>query len=94
MRVPARAYVDEQSLEESLRDHSFGQLVNLTTLSGIPKYSIAMPDVHEGYGSPVSGVTAVDAKAGVIAPGVVGYDIDCGVRMFRSSLRAKDDDNL
>ncbi|MFY9462257.1 MAG: RtcB family protein [Candidatus Sungiibacteriota bacterium] len=86
MRVPARAYVDEKQLEESLRDRSFEQLVNLTTLPGIQKYSIAMPDVHEGYGSPIGGVAAMDADTGVISPGMVGYDINCGVRMLRSSL--------
>lgn len=86
MRVPARAYVDRRQLEESLRDRSFEQLVNLTALPGIQKYSIAMPDVHEGYGSPVGGVAAMDAESGVISPGMVGYDINCGVRLLRSEL--------
>ncbi len=90
MRVPARAWVDEKQLEASLQDRSFEQLVNLTTLPGIQKYSIAMPDVHEGYGSPVGGVAAMDAETGVISPGMVGYDINCGVRLLRSSLNRGD----
>lgn len=92
MKVPARVYVNEKQLEESLKDRSFEQLVNLTTLPGIQKYAIAMPDVHEGYGSPVGGVVALGTETGVISPGIVGYDINCGVRLLRSKLRRADID--
>ena len=84
MRVPARVYASEAMLESILRDRSLEQLVNVATLPGIRKYAIAMPDVHEGYGFPIGGVAAIDAKDGVISPGGIGYDINCGVRLLRS----------
>jgi tRNA-splicing ligase RtcB len=84
MRVPARVYTDERMLESILRDRSLEQLVNVATLPGLKKYVIAMPDVHEGYGFPIGGVAAVDAKEGVISPGGIGYDINCGVRVLRA----------
>lgn len=87
LRVPARVYATREMLEEASRDSSFDQLVNLATLPGVQRYSLAMPDVHEGYGSPVGGVaaTAVD-EGGIISPGMIGYDINCGVRLLRSNL--------
>ncbi len=86
MLVPARVYATEEILEASLQDRSLQQLVNLTTLPGIERYAIAMPDIHEGYGSPIGGVVATDANKGVISPGVGGYDINCGMRLFASSV--------
>ncbi len=84
MRVPGRVYTDERMLEQIVTDRSLEQLVNVTTLPGIQKYAIAMPDVHEGYGFPIGGVAAVDADEGVISPGGIGYDINCGVRLLRT----------
>jgi tRNA-splicing ligase RtcB len=86
MRVPARVYADDKMLEDIFRDRSLEQLVNLTTLPGIQKYSLAMPDCHEGYGSPIGGVAAIDAESGVISPGVCGYDINCGMKLLRSEV--------
>ncbi|MFQ6049726.1 MAG: RtcB family protein, partial [Candidatus Paceibacterales bacterium] len=70
MRVPARIYVSEKMLEDVFRDRSIGQLVNIATLPGIVKYSLAMPDMHEGYASPIGGVAAIRISDGVISPGV------------------------
>src|SRR5215212_3010658 len=84
MRVPARVYTSEKMLDAILGDRSLEQLVNVATLPGIQRYAIAMPDVHEGYGFPIGGVAAVDPKEGVISPGGIGYDINCGVRLLRS----------
>ncbi len=87
MQVPARVYADEKLLKDIFRDESLTQLVNLTTLRGIQKYSIVMPDAHEGYGSPIGGVFATDPNEdGIISPGATGYDISCGVRLLTSSL--------
>ena len=85
MRVPARVYTSEAMLDSILRDRSLDQLVNVAALPGIRKYAIAMPDVHEGYGFPIGGVAAIDARDGVISPGGIGYDINCGVRLLRST---------
>ena len=85
MRVPARVYASETMLDAILQDRSIHQLINVATLPGIRKYAIAMPDVHEGYGFPIGGVAAVDAKDGAISPGGIGYDINCGVRLLRST---------
>src|SRR3989344_981113 len=84
MRVPARVYASEKMLENIFRDKSLEQLINLATLPGIEKYSIVMPDCHEGYGSPIGGVFATRAEDGVISPGAVGYDQNCGVRLLKS----------
>ncbi len=84
MRVPARLYASERMLDSILRDRSMEQLVNVATLPGIRKYAIAMPDVHEGYGFPIGGIAAIDPDEGVISPGGIGYDINCGVRLLRS----------
>jgi tRNA-splicing ligase RtcB len=90
MRVPARAYVTEKILEESFKDRSLEQLVNVATLPGIVKYSMAMPDIHEGYGFPIGGVAAMRTTDGVISPGGVGYDINCGMRLLKSEYSEKD----
>jgi tRNA-splicing ligase RtcB (3'-phosphate/5'-hydroxy nucleic acid ligase) len=95
MRVPARVYTTERMLDQIVRDRSLEQLVNVTALPGIQKYAIAMPDVHEGYGFPIGGVAAVDADDGVISPGGIGYDINCGVRLLRTGKSIADvKDNL
>ncbi len=90
MLVPARAYISEKMLEESFKDRSLEQLVNVATLAGIVNYSIAMPDMHEGYGFPIGGVAATDAATGVISPGGIGYDQNCGVRLLKSSHTAEE----
>lgn len=90
MRVPARLYASEGMLDSILRDRSVEQLVNVATLPGIRKYAIAMPDVHEGYGFPIGGIAAVDPDEGVISPGGIGYDINCGVRLLRSKKTLAD----
>jgi len=90
MKVPARAYVSERMLEESFKDRSIEQLVNVSTLPGIQKYALAMPDIHEGYASPIGGVAAIRISDGVISPGVCGYDINCGMRLLKSEHTEKD----
>jgi len=90
MRVPARLYASEGMLDSILHDRSVEQLVNVATLPGIRKYAIAMPDVHEGYGFPIGGIAAVDPDEGVISPGGIGYDINCGVRLLRSKKMLAD----
>lgn len=90
MRVPARAYISEKMLDDIFRDRSISQLVNISTLPGIVNYSLAMPDMHEGYGFPIGGVAAMDLKTGVISPGGVGYDINCGMRLLKSDFLEKD----
>src|SRR5213596_2874145 len=87
MRVPARVYTDENMLDSILGDRSLDQLINVATLPGIRGWAIAMPDVHEGYGFPIGGIAAVDAEEGVISPGGIGYDINCGVRLLRTDAR-------
>ncbi len=86
MRVPARIYADEAILEASLNDKSLIQLVNTATLPGIVGYALAMPDIHQGYGFPIGGVAATRVSDGVVSPGSVGYDIDCGVRLLASEM--------
>jgi tRNA-splicing ligase RtcB len=87
MRVPAQIYADDKMLDKILTDRSLEQTVNVATLPGIVNYSLAMPDVHEGYGAPIGGVAAFDPKkGGIISPGMTGYDINCGVRLLRSEL--------
>jgi tRNA-splicing ligase RtcB len=86
MRVPARVYADEQLLEAALSDRSIEQLVNTTTLPGVVKYTLAMPDIHQGYGFPIGGVAATEPPDGVISPGGIGYDINCGVRVLASDI--------
>ena len=84
MRVPARVYATAKMLEAARSDRSLDQLVNVATLPGIQQHAIVMPDVHEGYGFPIGGVAAFDMEEGVISPGGIGYDINCGVRLLRS----------
>jgi len=86
MRVPVRLFVDEELFDAAFGDRSIEQLVNTATLPGIVKYAMALPDMHQGYGFPIGGVAGIDASSGVISPGGVGYDINCGVRLLASNL--------
>ncbi|HYL22732.1 MAG TPA: RtcB family protein [Gemmatimonadales bacterium] len=88
MRVPARVYADDELWRQIAHDRSLSQLINVTTLPGVSRCAYGMPDVHEGYGFPVGGVAAMRAADGVISPGGVGYDINCGVRLLVSELDA------
>ena len=90
MQVPARIYVSEKMLDEVFKDRSVGQLINVASLPGILNYSMAMPDIHEGYGFPIGGVAAMNIESGVISPGGVGYDINCGMKLLKSELAEKD----
>jgi len=82
MHVPARIYADEELLKAILQGDALAQLVNVTTLPGIVDYAYGMPDMHEGYGFPVGGVAATLLPDGVVSPGGVGFDINCGVRLL------------
>lgn len=86
MRVPARLYADEEVLAQAREDRSLEQLINTATLPGIVGRALAMPDVHQGYGFPIGGVVATAVEDGVISPGGVGYDINCGVRLLSSAI--------
>ncbi len=90
MRVPGRVYADESMLKTIRSDRALEQVVNVAHLPGIQKFSIAMPDIHWGYGFPIGGVAAFDAEEGVISPGGVGYDINCGVRLMSTALEEDD----
>lgn len=90
MLVPGRVYADEKMLERIKEDRALEQVVNVAHLPGIQKYSIAMPDIHWGYGFPIGGIAGVDAEEGVISPGGVGYDINCGVRLMTTKLTEED----
>jgi tRNA-splicing ligase RtcB len=85
MRVPGRMLVSQKLMNE-LEIGTLHQTANVATLPGIQKYSLAMPDAHFGYGFPIGGVAAFDAREGVISPGGVGFDINCGVRILRTDL--------
>ena len=86
MKVPVRIYADEPLLQKMLSDRTIMQAQNVSCIPGIVGQSIVLPDGHEGYGFPVGGVAAMDAEEGMISPGGVGYDINCGVRLLRSNL--------
>jgi len=90
MRVPGRVYADEALLEKMLSDATLEQCANVSFLPGIYKWSITLPDGHEGYGFPIGGVAATDYDEGVISPGGVGYDINCGVRAIATNLTEED----
>ncbi|MFB5621026.1 MAG: RtcB family protein, partial [Nitrosopumilus sp.] len=86
MRVPVRIYADEALMQKMLSDRTIMQARNVASIPGIVGHSVVLPDGHEGYGFPVGGVAAMDAEEGMISPGGVGYDINCGVRLLRSNL--------
>jgi len=91
MRVPGIVYADEKMLQHIFSDNALEQVANVACLPGIVKNSLAMPDIHWGYGFPIGGVAATDPEnGGVISPGGVGYDINCGVRLMRTDLAEKD----
>lgn len=90
MRVPGLILADEPLMAQIRRDASLEQVANAATLPGIVKASFAMPDIHQGYGLPVGGVVATDVETGVVSPGGVGYDINCGVRLLRTNLGARE----
>jgi len=89
MRVPGIFFLSP-SLSETLEEGAVRQLANVATMPGIVKYSLAMPDIHWGYGFPIGGVAAFTLEGGVISPGGVGFDINCGVRLLSTPLREKD----
>ena len=86
MRVPVRLFADEALLEDALGDKSMDQAVNAATLPGLVGHVNVMPDVHQGYGFPIGGVAATRTPDGVISPGAIGYDINCGVRLLASRI--------
>jgi tRNA-splicing ligase RtcB (3'-phosphate/5'-hydroxy nucleic acid ligase) len=88
MRVPARVFADQEILTAIRGDRSLEQLQNVATLPGIVEAAIAMPDIHQGYGFPVGGLAAMELPDGVVSPGGVGYDINCGVRLLALPLDA------
>jgi len=89
MRVPARIYASEKLLNET-EEEALNQLINVTTLPGIVKYALAMPDIHSGYGFVIGGVAATKFPSGVISPGGIGYDQNCGVRLLKSEYTEKE----
>jgi tRNA-splicing ligase RtcB (3'-phosphate/5'-hydroxy nucleic acid ligase) len=90
MRVPARIFADRELLEAIRSDRSLEQLQNVATLPGIVEAALAMPDIHQGYGFPVGGVAATEVPDGVVSPGGVGYDINCGVRLLALPLSVEE----
>ena len=86
MNVPVTIYADDSLILKMSEDRTLDQAVNVSTLPGVRKHVVVLPDGHEGYGFPVGGVAATDMEEGVISPGGVGYDINCGVRLLRSNL--------
>lgn len=89
MKVPGRIYADQEIMNE-VEEGAIKQCANVACLPGVQKYSLAMPDIHYGYGFPIGGVAGIDAEEGVISPGGVGFDINCGVRLLRTSLRKEE----
>lgn len=90
MKVDAVIFADETILPKVIEDKSFEQLINVASLPGIVGKAVAMPDIHWGYGFPVGGVAAFDFHEGIVSPGGVGFDINCGVRLHTTSLTLKD----
>jgi tRNA-splicing ligase RtcB len=90
MRVPARIYSSREMIETIKKEETFKQLVNVAQLPGILTAALAMPDIHWGYGFPIGGVAAFDCDDGIISPGGVGYDINCGVRLAATGLMEAD----
>ncbi len=89
MNVPARIYLSEKLLRQ-VEDGAIEQVANIACLPGIYKHSLAMPDMHFGYGFPIGGVAALDYEKGGLSPGGIGFDINCGVRLLRTNLSVKD----
>jgi len=89
MRVPARIYASEKIFQD-IENEALEQLINTTTLPGIIKYALGMPDIHSGFGPPIGGVGVMKLSDGVISPGFVGYDENCGVRLLLSNYQEKE----
>lgn len=90
MNVPVTIYADQNLVSKMALDRTIDQAANVATLTGVKKHVVVLPDGHEGYGFPVGGVAGMDLEEGVISPGGVGYDINCGVRLIRTNLREKE----
>jgi tRNA-splicing ligase RtcB len=90
MRVPGLIFADERLLRDIKQDLSLQQVANVAHLPGVVKASLAMPDVHWGYGAPIGGVAAMNTAEGIISPGMIGYDVNCGVRLVRTDLTVQD----
>jgi tRNA-splicing ligase RtcB len=90
MRVPVKIYANNYILEKIRLDRTLDQICNVACLPGIQKHAIALSDAHQGYGFCIGGVAGTDAENGMISPGGVGYDINCGVRLIRTNLFLKD----
>ena len=90
MKVPVTIFASDSLVQKMKQDATFQQATNAACLPGIYKHSIVLPDGHQGYGFPIGGVAATDYESGVISPGGVGYDINCGVRVLRTNLDEKD----
>ena len=90
MLTDTMVYANERLIEVIRRDQSLEQAANTAMLPGIVGRALAMPDIHQGYGFPIGGVAAVDEQDGVVSPGGVGFDINCGVRLLSSTLTLKD----
>ena len=89
MRVDGIVYANEKLLRHAKSDEALQQVANVAHLPGIVKYSLAMPDLHWGYGFVIGGVAATDPRAdGVVSPGGIGYDLNCGVRLIRTNIKA------
>src|SRR5579864_2614050 len=86
MCVPGIVYADDALIEQIMQDNALHQVANVATLPGIVGHSLAMPDIHWGYGFPVGGVAATHADYGVVSPGGIGFDINCGVRLIATDL--------
>ncbi len=87
MKVPGKVYASLKLLDKIREDESLKQVTNVATLPGIIGYSLAMPDIHAGYGFSIGGVAAMDVDEGIVSPGGVGYDINCGVRLAKTNLK-------
>ena len=86
MHVPGMVYADDELIEQIVADNALRQVANVATLPGVVGYSLGMPDIHWGYGFPVGGVAATHADQGVVSPGGIGFDINCGVRLLATDL--------
>ena len=90
MKVPVTIYANDNLISKMITDRTIDQATNVATLPGVIKHVVVLPDGHEGYGFPVGGVAATDLEEGVVSPGGVGYDINCGVRLIRTGLNEAD----
>jgi tRNA-splicing ligase RtcB (3'-phosphate/5'-hydroxy nucleic acid ligase) len=89
MHVPGIVFADDELIEQIIDENALQQVANVATLPGIVGYSLGMPDIHWGYGFPVGGVAATHAESGVVSPGGIGFDINCGVRLISTDLSRK-----